>query len=144
MKFSLGSLFSSRKNNDFDNQLEDIINDFEETPFAVSESNAMYAGFGELGGYHFIQTIIIGSLAVKTFNGARLDIVMNDFELNLNSDSNELRSEHSHISGRNITRIDFQIEESDIKKIESSRPEKVILSSDRKRIEFNIYDKDAS
>ena len=137
MKFSLNNIF---KKNQIEDTVEAIINDIDDKPLAVSDSNVIYAAFGELGGYHFIQIIILGSLRIKTIKGAQLDIILNDFELNLNSDSAELTSDYSNVSGRFITRIDFQIEKEDIQKIETTKPSKFVLTVDKKIEEFKIYE----
>jgi len=146
MKFSF-KIFgkkADKNSTSLDNQVEDIINSIDERPFAVSDSNVMFAGFGELGGYHFIQTIIVGDFKIKTLKGAKLHIDMTDFELILDSDSTELASDYSDVSGRYITRIDFQIEESDLKKIESVKPKGIKLSTAKATAEFKIFNAEKS
>ena len=150
MKLSLNKLKSvfgnpkAKKAAKLDDHVEAIINDIDEVPFAVSDSNVMYAGFGELGGYHFIQTIIIGSFRIKTLKGAKFKIGMDNLELNLDSDSTELESDYSEVSGRCITRIDFQIVEEDVLKIEKSRPRKLILTCGKNTLDFKIHRKEDS
>jgi len=145
MKFSLdklkGAFGNKRKANPAktDDNVDVIISDFDDVPFAISDDNVMYAGFGELGGYHFIQTIVVGTLKIKTLKGAKLKINMTDFELNLDSDSTELESDYSSVSGRSITRVDFQIEEEDVLKIEKTRPSSIILTCEKNNLEFEIY-----
>ena len=136
MKFSFGKIF---KQNPLEDNTDAILNDIEDKPLAISDNNVMYAAFGELGGYHFIQIIILGSFRIKTIKGAELKIILTDFELNLNSDSTELESDYSNVSGRNITRIDFQIEKDDIHKIEATRPSKFVLICGNKIEEFKVY-----
>lgn len=124
-----------------DDHTEAIINDFDQEPFATSEHNVMYAGFNELGGYYFMQTIIIGRFHVKTFKGATLQINGSDGNLNLNSDMLELESDHSNVSNRSITKIDFQIEEKDMKSIQSSKISELVLKSKKQEATFTLFKK---
>jgi len=142
MKLSLGKIFNKPTLNK--DNIEAIINDIDDKPLAISDSNVMYAGFGELGGYHFIQIIVLGSLKIKTIKGAQLNITLNDIELSLDSDTSELDSDFTEVSGRLITRIDFQIEKEDIQKIEETKPTRLVLISDKINEEFNIYESDTN
>lgn len=123
-----------------DDHTEAIINDIKNDPFAISESNVLYAGLNELGGYYFLQTVIVGTFHIKTIKGAQLKIIGNDFELLLDSDMEELESDHSNVSNRSISKIDFQIEESDAKKIERSNLKQLVLTCKNKKISFSIYE----
>ena len=72
--------------------IEKIIADVENTPFGVSESNVLFAGLNELGGYYFFQTVVVGSFKFKTWDGAKLIMSSDDFELELDSDTLEIES----------------------------------------------------
>ncbi len=147
MKFSLTKLkaaFGQKSPSEkpqIDNPTETIINDIKDEPLAISSENVMYAGWDELGGYHFMQTIIVGGFHIKTIKGAKLHIVGKSIDLHLDSDMVELESEYSDVPNRSITRIDFQIEKADIKKITRSNIEMLTLTSKKHRIEFKIYKK---
>jgi hypothetical protein len=146
MKFSLKKLratLGATKTIDesqTDTYTEDIINDVEGVPFAISKTNVMYAGLSELAGYHYFKTIIIGTFQIKTFNGATLLVNGNDFKLELQSDMVELQSETSNGSDRSITRIDFEIDSADVSKITKASIESMTLSSKKNRIEFSIIE----
>ena len=122
-----------------DTHTESIINDIENTPFAISDSNVLYAGMNDLGGYHFLQTVIVGSFYIKTVKGVKLKVIGNDFELLLNSDMVELESDFSNVSNRSISKIDFQVEEEDLDKLKAHKIEKLILISKKQNIEFSMY-----
>lgn len=125
-----------------DTHTESIINDIENTPFAISDSNVLYAGMNDLGGYHFLQTVIVGSFYIKTVKGVKLKVIGNDFELLLNSDMVELESDFSNVSNRSISKIDFQVEEEDLDKLKAHKIEKLILISKKQNIEFSMYKSD--
>lgn len=126
-----------------DDHTEAIINDIEHEPFAISDSNVLYAGLNELGGYYFLQTVIVGTFHIKTNKGAQLRVIGHDFELLLESDMVELESDHSNVSNRNISKIDFQIEEADAAKIKRSNLKQLILTSKKEVIEFSVYESNA-
>ncbi|MCA0131953.1 hypothetical protein [Winogradskyella alexanderae] len=118
---------------------EKIIAEVENTPFGLSESNVLFAGLNELGGYYFFQTVVVGNFKFKTFDGAKLIMKSNDFEIELDSDTVELESEPTQVSKRFITKIDFQIEESDINKPQSKRITQIILKTNKGDISFTKY-----
>ncbi|MFK7782411.1 hypothetical protein [Psychroserpens sp.] len=120
--------------------VETIINDIENEPLAISESNVLYAGLNELGGYYFFQTVIVGTFHIKTMKGAQLKITGNDFELFLESDMIELESDHSNVSNRSISKIDFQIDEADAAKLDRSNLKGFVLTCKKQDVTFSIYE----
>jgi len=138
MGFSLSKLLSSNSSKTIDS-VDSIIHDVENTPFGVSENNVLYAGLNELGGYYFFQSVIIGSFNIRTKQGAQLFLIGNDFELQLNADMLELESETSNIKGRNITKIDFEIDASEAQKLDSSSVNTIRLKLKKHNIEFTRY-----
>jgi hypothetical protein len=123
-----------------DDHTEAIIKDIDNDPFAISDSNVLYAGLNELGGYYFFQTVIVGTFHIKTVKGAKLKVIGHDFELVLDSDMIELESDHSNVSNRSISKIDFQIEETDAAKIDRSTIKQLILTCKNENITFSIYE----
>lgn len=146
MKFSIKKLraaFSDTKaveKPQSDTYTEDIINDVEGAPFAISETNVMYAGLSELAGYHYFKTIVIGTFQIKTFKGAKLIVQGNDFKLELQSDMVELQSESPNGSDRHMTRIDFEIDSADISKISKTTIESMALIAKKNRIQFSVIE----
>ncbi len=123
-----------------DDHTEAIINEIENDPFAISESNVLYAGLNELGGYYFLQTVVVGTFHIKTIKGAQLKIKGIDFEFVLDSDMVELESDHSNVSNRSISKIDFQIDEADAIKIDRTTVKELILTCKKQQITFSIYE----
>lgn len=120
--------------------VESIINEFDGTPFVISDSNVLYAGLSELAGYHYFKTITIGTFQIKTFNGAQLIINGKDFKIKLPSDMLELTSESTKTPNRNITQIDFEIREEDIPKISRATVESIELIAKKNHIKFLIVE----
>ncbi|WP_299123480.1 hypothetical protein [uncultured Winogradskyella sp.] len=142
MAFSLSKLLGSKTpevKSQSGDTVEAIIRDVENRPYGVAENNVLFAGLNELGGYFFFQTVIVGQLHVKSKTGASLFFIGNDLEMKLDSDTLEFESEYSDIKGRSVTKIDFQIEESDIKQLENRKPNSVELKLKKQNILFTKY-----
>ncbi|MGB5417616.1 hypothetical protein [Algibacter sp.] len=143
MKLSFNKIRSAFGNKDntndsnTDNQIEDIISSVDGDPFAISEQNVLFAKTSELGGYFYVIAIIVGSFKIKTMKGAKLDIKGKNFNLILNSDIDEFQSDHSNVSNRYITRIDFQIEELDVSKFDKNTIASLKLQTKKQAIVFN-------
>ncbi len=139
MAFSLSKLFgknTSESKTKSSDSIEAIIRDVENKPFGVSENNVLFAGLNELGGYFFFQTIIVGQFKIKSKTGAKLFFTGENFELELDADSLEFESEGSDIKGRNVTKIDFQIEENDIKKLEKAKLSSIKIKCKKQNVLF--------
>lgn len=140
MSFSFSKLFNNKTSEPKTaDTIEAIIKEVEHQPYGVSESNVLFSGLNELGGYFFFQTVVVGTLKVKCKNGAKLTFKGQDFELTLNSDILEFESHHSEVKGRHITNIDFQIEESDIKSLEKAKLTEILLKVKKNEILFTKY-----
>lgn len=120
--------------------LDAIISDISEhEPFAISEQNVLYAGLNELGGYYFVQTVIVGTFRVKTKKGGQLNIEGENLALQLGSDSFEFESDPTDVKDRWITKIDFQIEEEDAAKISKPQLNRLVLTCKNQKVTFKIY-----
>lgn len=132
---ALGSARSVEPTHD-DNYIKDIIKSIDEEAFAISEQNVLFAKVSELGGYYYVITIVVGHFKIKTKNGGNLSIEGNNFNLTLNSDINEFESDHSNVSNRYITRIDFQIEKEDVAKFDKKVIKTLKLSAKKQEVIF--------
>ena len=119
-----------------DNYTENIINSIEDKACAVSDRKVKYASTKELGGYYYLKTIIVGDFKIKTMKGAKLILKNSEVELDLKTDMDEFESDHSNVSNTFMTRIDFQIEESDIQLITNDHFESLTLSAKKHLIVF--------
>lgn len=120
-----------------DTYTEDIINDIENEPFAISDQNVLYAGTNELGGYYYLQTVIVGAFKIKTNKGAKLIIKGSEAEIELESDMVELESDFSNVSNRHITKIDFILNENDLPKLDKSLISSLVLTSKKDKVVFS-------
>ena len=140
MSFSLTKLFGKKTSEmQSGDTIEAIITDVENKPFGVANNNVLFAGLNELGGYFFFQTVIVGQLYAKSKNGAQLFFIGDNFKLQLEADMPEFESEGSDMKGRSVTKIDFQIEESDIKNLENATLKSIQLKVKKHDILFTKY-----
>jgi len=142
MAFSFSKLLGNKTSEsklETNDTMEAIISDVENKPFGVSDTNVLFAGLNELGGYFFFQTVIVGQLYVKSKTGAELLFKGKNFELKLKADMPEFESDHSPIKGRHITKIDFQIEESDIEDLENAKLHSITIHLKKQNILFTKY-----
>jgi len=140
MGFSLSKLFGNKTSiTQTNDTVEAIINDVENKPYGVSENNVLFAGLNELGGYYFFQTVIVGQLHVKSKNGAKLFFIGNNFELQIEADMPEFESESSDIKGRSVTKIDFQVEETDLEQLENAKLKSIQLIIKNQDVLFTKY-----
>ena len=142
MKFSFNKVFTSignkraKEKTHVENHPKDIINSLKDEAFAISKKNALFTAVKELGGYYYLTTIIIGAFKIKTNKGATLAISGTNFELVLKTDMDEFETEYSNVSNRNITRIDFQLEEDDVSKIDKLLINTLLLTAKKHQIYF--------
>jgi len=140
MGFSLSKLFGNKTSiTQTNDTVEAIINDVENKPYGVSENNVLFAGLNELGGYYFFQTVIVGQLHVKSKNGAKLFFIGNNFELQIEADMPEFESESSDIKDRSVTKIDFQVEETDLEQLENAKLKSIQLTIKNQDVLFTKY-----
>ena len=146
MKFSFSKLKNAFGKSDThedaqeDTYTLDLMKSIEQKPFAVSNENICFASANELAGYYYLQTVVVGKFKIKTFDGAQLKVLGNDFELILKSDMLELESEHYTIPKSYVTRMDFIVNKGDLPKISRSHIHKLVLSAKKQRVEFSIIE----
>ncbi|MBC2846131.1 hypothetical protein [Winogradskyella flava] len=140
MGFSFSKLFNKTASDaNTSDTIDAIIETVENTPYGVSDTNVLFAGLNELGGYYFFQTVIVGTLNVKSKKGAQLSFKGDTFELILDSDIQEFESDHTDVKGRYVTKIDFQIEESDIENLQNTELRTVLIKVKNQKLEFKKY-----
>ncbi|NQX84397.1 MAG: hypothetical protein HRT67_00485 [Flavobacteriaceae bacterium] len=119
------------------NNVDDIMASIQESACAIAEQNVLYAGTSELGGYYFLQTIVVGSFKIKTFKGATLTVQKGNREIVLKTEMDEFESNPMNVSKRYVTKIDFQLEKGDAKLLQSKAIKKLILKAKKHHLEFS-------
>ncbi|SDB22899.1 hypothetical protein SAMN03097699_0196 [Flavobacteriaceae bacterium MAR_2010_188] len=116
-----------------------IITEVDQPPLGVSESNVLYGGPNELGGFHLLNTAVVGTFRIKTKKGVSLTINGLDYTMELASDMLEIESDFSNVPNRYVSNIDFHLEKDQLDLIKRSTIEEFILKSEKEEINFKIY-----
>ncbi len=84
---------------------------------AESKEGQLWVGIQELTGYYFLETTIVSVLNIKTFDGATLVFKGGKDNIELKSDTQEIKSEFSNVSNRFIAEASFDITKDEIDSI---------------------------
>ncbi|NNK82784.1 MAG: hypothetical protein HKO92_06650 [Flavobacteriaceae bacterium] len=142
MKFSLGKIKSAFGKNDEKKAIKDaefiqeLKTSIKDKPFSTSEQNILFAGMNELAGYFYFKVIVIGRFKIKTFNGVKLFLKLNNAEMELNSDMNELASDFGPIPNSYVTAVDFELSKKQIEKLNNSKIESLKIVCKKKEVVF--------
>lgn len=128
---------SKEESSNTENNVEDIMTSIQDKAYAVADHNVLYAGTQELGGYHYLKTIVVGSFKIKTFKGATLTVQKGNREIVLKTDMDEFESNPMGLPKRFVTRIDFQLEKEDAKLLESKAVKQLTLKAKKHHLEFS-------
>ena len=121
MAFSLSKIFNSKPTINSAEVLNQI--DYKEgTKFAEGESSKIYIDIEELGGFPYLKTVLFG---IKKINikrtGCTLTFILKNEEITLTSDNTTVESNEINKTGVYYTPIDFELDENEAKKIQSSK-----------------------
>ena len=140
MGFSLTNIFGKKNaKTQAEDTVEAIINDIETQPFGISNSNVLFAGLNELGGYYFFQTVIVGDFKIKTFKGIHLQLKGETGVMTLKSDTDELESELTSVKGRYVTTVDFEVSDSNLETLKQEKITEITVTEKSKNVVFTKY-----
>ncbi len=120
-----------------DTVTEDSIINIEGDKIAESHEGQLFCGTSELNGYLFLETTILSSINIKTFDGAKLTFYNKQAEFILKSDTQEIVSDYSNVSNRFLTKISFDVTTEEIDRIRKGEFESLKLSWKKKSINLN-------
>lgn len=121
MAFSLSKIFNSKPTINSAEVLNQI--DYKEgTKFAEGESSKIYIDIEELGGFPYLKTVLFGinKINIKR-TGCTITFVLKNEEITLTSDNTTVESNEINKTGVYYTPIDFELDENEVKKIQSSK-----------------------
>lgn len=146
MKLSLNNLRTAFGKNDTNDKTEDsiylekIMTSIKDKPFAISSRNIMFAGMSELAGYYYFRVVLVGKFKINTFKGAQIIINCKNFEMTLKSNMDELKSDFGEVPNSFITAIDFDIEKTQIEKLNTSKIESLRVISKKQDVTFTFVE----
>jgi hypothetical protein len=97
-----------------DTVTEDKILNIGGDKIAESKEGQLWVGIQELSGYYFLETTIVSVLNIKTFDGATIIFKGGKEDIELKSDTQEIKSEFSNVSNRFIAQASFDITKDEI------------------------------
>jgi hypothetical protein len=122
MAFSISKLFNKPKDLPATFDVIDKIDFKGGTKYAKNETNVVYADIEELGGFPYLKTVIIGETSVKIKRtGCTIAFQFNNEVIKLNSDNTNIESNKIKSTNVFYTEIDFELDESEAKKIKTSK-----------------------
>ena len=133
---ALASLGKQKTKNYLENNTvdENSSEELEGDKIAASKDGQLNVGIQELSGYLFLETFILSNVIIKTFNGAKLNLIG---EFILVSDTQEIKSDLAGNSFKYVTQISFDITEEGIERIKNGDYSKIKLDFKRKSLIFN-------
>lgn len=121
MAFSLSKIFNSKPTINSSEVLNQI--DYKEgTKFAENESSKIYIDIEELGGFPYLKTVLFGinKINIKR-TGCTITFILKNEEITLSSDNTTVESNEINKTGVYYTPVDFELNENEAKKIQSSK-----------------------
>lgn len=119
-----------------DDFTENIITNITGTKIAASQYGQVIIEIEELNGYTFLEVTILSNTNIKTMRGAKLVLIGNNNPYTLTSDTQEIESDFSNVSNRYMTKISFNINSQEIKRINKKDFEYVHLEYKKKVLPF--------
>ena len=108
-----------------DTYTEERIKNVSGIKIAESKEGQFWVTFQELNGYIFMNVCILSKLNLKSISGAKLTILTNEYEIELDTDEKEIESNFSNISNTWITKVSFEIDTKEREIIESENFEEI-------------------
>ncbi len=93
-----------------DTYTEDKIKTISGVKIAESKEGQFWIEFQELNGTLFMNSTILSRIDLKTFKGAKITLLTEDYEIEIQSDEKAIESDFSNISNTWITKVSFIIE----------------------------------
>jgi len=121
MAFSLSKIFSPKPTINSAEILNQI--DYKEgTKFAEGESSKIYIDIEELGGFPYLKTVLFGTNKINIKRtGCTITFMLQNEEITLTSDNTTVESNEINKTGVYYTPVDFELDENEAKKIQSSK-----------------------
>ncbi|WP_422090403.1 hypothetical protein [Tenacibaculum ovolyticum] len=85
---------------------------------AESKDGQFWVEFQELNEVLFMNSTILSRIDLKTFKGAKITLLTEDYEIEINSDERTIESDFSNVSNTWITKVSFIIDLKERKIIE--------------------------
>jgi len=130
--------FNLMERTEVDIEIEENIKKVGINKFAASNYGDLYLRINELGGFLILETILVSATNLKSKKGTKLTFQSNNESLIFESDENKIESDFSESVNKSITKIDYNITEDQVKKIEEKIFDTLSFEINQKKIELSI------
>tara|TARA_R110002074_G_scaffold160952_1_gene318490 strand:+ start:2621 stop:3067 length:447 start_codon:yes stop_codon:yes gene_type:complete len=130
--------FNLMERTEVDIEIEENINKVGIDKYATSDYADVYLRTNELGGFLILETITVSATNLKSKKGTKLTFQGNNESLTFDSDENKIESDFSEAVNKSITKIDYNITEDQVKKIEDKIFDTLSFEINQKKIELSI------
>ena len=114
---SLGNVRAMKKLH-VDTYTENKIKNISGVKIADSKEGQFWVEFQELNETLFMNSTILSRIELKTFKGAKITLLTEDYEIEIDSDEKGIESDFSNVSNTWITKVSFIIDSKERKIIE--------------------------
>ncbi|PTX62667.1 hypothetical protein C8N46_10263 [Kordia periserrulae] len=115
---ALGNMRAMKKLH-VDTYTEDKIKNISGVKIAESKDGQFWIEFQELNGILFMNSTILSKIDLKTFKGAKIILLTEEYEIEIDSDEKTIESDFSNVSNTWITKVSFIIEQKEREIIEN-------------------------
>ena len=121
-----------------DTYTENLIENIAGQKIAESVDGQLWVDFQELAGFEFLETTILSTTNIKTYDGGKLILTAENNSLTLDSDITEIESDYSNVSNRWMTKVSYVVSKDDIKYIEEKKADEIRFEYKKKSILFKV------
>jgi hypothetical protein len=129
----LKRIFGSKNTNTISNaEVEKAMTTVDGEKLGESEEILLYGGFQELNDYYFFEALFMSIEGIKSKKGATITFKSKNGDFTLNSSTLEFESDYAKSVQRNAIQISFDIEKTQIKKIQKGAYESIEFTVKKK------------
>ena len=121
-----------------DTHTEEKIKNISGIKIAESKQGQFWVSFQELNGFLFMNSTILSHLNLKTYRGTKITLMTKDYEIEIDSDENEIESHFSNVSNTWITKVSFVIEIKEREIIENRNFEEIEYQFKNEKLRFLV------
>ncbi|WP_179008490.1 hypothetical protein [Winogradskyella forsetii] len=119
-----------------DTHTEEKINNISGIKIAESRQGQFWVNFQELNGFLFMNSTILSHFDLKTTRGTKINILTEDYEIEIDSDEKEIDSDFSNVSNTWITKVSFVIDPKEREIIEKRNFEEIEYKFKKEKLRF--------
>ncbi|WP_179020464.1 hypothetical protein [Winogradskyella forsetii] len=119
-----------------DTHTEEKIKNISGIKIAESRKGEFWVNFQELNGFLFMNSTILSHFDLKTSRGTKINILTEDYEIEIESDEKEIDSDFSNVSNTWITKVSFVIDPKEREIIEKRNFEEIEYKFKKEKLRF--------